>query len=137
MTNISYKKFTDSALEWVFKLSGRHINPKTVMCNFEEALINAVQSIFPYTKINGCLFHCKQAIRKKFVSLKFKNEKEIVEICMHKNSMDIPTVIPENKIEMKGDLFVNDNLKDAVLDNEDIKNGYLLEIFYKIVDAIQ
>jgi len=101
MTNKSQKMYRN-ALEWVFKLSGRRINPKTVTCDFELALINAVQSIFPYTKINGCLFHWKQAICRKLVSLKFTNEKEILEICMHKNAMDILTVIPENKIEKKG-----------------------------------
>ena len=66
------------------------------------ALINAVQSIFPFTKINGCLFHWKQAICRKLVILKFKNDKEILENCMHINSMDILTAILENKIEMKG-----------------------------------
>ncbi len=49
------------------------------------------------------------------------NEKEILEICKHENSMDILNVISENKIEMKGILSVKDNLKDALFHDQDIK----------------
>ena len=120
MTNKSQKMYRN-ALEWVFKLSSRRIKPRTVTCDFELALINAVQSVFPYTKINGCLFHWKQAIRRKLLSLKLTNEKEIVERCMHVNSMDILTVIPVNEIEKKGIPFVKDNLKEAIFNNDDAK----------------
>ena len=76
--------------------------PKTATCNFELALINAIQGLFPFTKINGCLFHWKQAIWRKLVSLKFSNEKEILEIAMHRFSIDILTVIPVNEIKKRG-----------------------------------
>jgi len=101
MTNKSQKMYRN-ALEWVFKLSGRRINPKTVTCDFELALINAIQGIFPFAKITGCLFHWKQAIRRKLVSLKFSNENEILEIAMHRFSIDILTVIPVNEIKKRG-----------------------------------
>ena len=100
MTNKSQKMYRN-ALEWIFKLSGRRINPQTVTCDFELALINAIQGIFPFSKINGCLFHWKQAIRRKLLSLKLSNEKEIVEIAMHNNSIDLLTVIPVNEIKKK------------------------------------
>ena len=75
--------------------------------------------IFPYSKIIGCFFHWKQAIRRKLISLKFENEKEIVEFAMVKNSMGILTVIPVNEIRRKGFAFVNDNLKPAILGAND------------------
>ena len=118
MTNKSQKMYRN-ALEWIFKLSGRRICPKTVSCDFELALINAVQSIFPFAKITGCLFHWKQAIFRKLSSLKFHNEKEIISYAMHKFSMDILTVIPKNEIITKGIPFVKDNLKDAILEADD------------------
>ena len=74
MTNKS-KKMYRNALEWVFKLSGRRINPKTVTCDFKQALMNAVAGIFLFSKIIGCFFHWKQAICRKLASLKMKNEK--------------------------------------------------------------
>ena len=53
MTNKSQKMYRN-ALEWVFKLSQRQIMPQTVTCDFELALINAIQGIFPYAKKNVC-----------------------------------------------------------------------------------
>ena len=72
MTNKSQKMYRN-ALEWVFKLSNRRINPKTVTCDFEQALMNAVDGIFPFSKIIGCFFHWKLAIRRKLTSLKMTN----------------------------------------------------------------
>ncbi|KAG3004765.1 hypothetical protein PC120_g18346 [Phytophthora cactorum] len=40
-------------------------NPKAVVCDFETALIFAVRDHFPSTRIIGCLFHFKQACRRK------------------------------------------------------------------------
>ena len=77
MTNKSQKMYRN-ALEWVFKLSGRRANPKTITCDFEQALLGAITGNFPYSKIIGCLFHWKQAICRKLLLLKFTNEKEIV-----------------------------------------------------------
>ena len=118
MTNKSQKMYRN-ALEWIFKLSGRRANPKTITCDFEQALLGAITRIFPYSKIIGCLFHWKQAIRRKLLSLKFTNEKEIVPHAMVKYSMDILTVIPTNEIRNKGIAFVNDNLKDDILQDQD------------------
>ena len=95
--------------------------PKTVTCDFELALINAIQGIFPFAKINGCLFHWKQAIKRKLSSLKLKNEKEIIEYAMVKFSIDILTVIPINEIRKKGIPFVQDNLKDAIFQGDDVQ----------------
>ena len=68
MINKSQKKFRN-AREWVFKISGRCINPKTTPCDFDLALINVIRGIFPYAKINGCLFHWKQTIWRELISL--------------------------------------------------------------------
>ena len=91
----------------------------TITCDFEQALLNAISGIFPFSKIVGCFFHWKQAIRRKSIALKFKNEKEIVSCSMVKNLMDILTVIPANEITTKGFAFVKDNLKEAILEEND------------------
>ena len=104
-----------------------------VTCDFELALINAVQSVFPFAKINECLFHWKQAIFRKLASLKFHNEKEINTYTMHENLMDIFVVIPQNKNITKGIPFVKDNVKNSILEADDKKNwiisGFILKGF--------
>ena len=40
---------------------------------------------------------------------------------MHKNSMDILTIVPVNEIKRKGIPFVKDNLKDAVNEDKDFQ----------------
>ena len=55
MTN-KYQKMCQNALKWIFKLSGRRVNPVTITCDFEQALLNAISGIFPFSKIVGCFF---------------------------------------------------------------------------------
>ena len=45
------QKMYRNDLERVFKLSRRQINPKTVTCDFELALINAIHGIFYLQKL--------------------------------------------------------------------------------------
>jgi hypothetical protein len=42
----------------------------TVTCDFEIALINSVEKSFEGAVLIGCLFHWKQAIRRKLIALK-------------------------------------------------------------------
>ena len=47
---------------------------------------------------------------------------------MVKNSMDVLTIIPVNKIKTKGFVFVNNNLKDAIFKEKDSEK---LQKFWK------
>ena len=40
------QKMYQNALKWTLKLSDRRINPKTVACDFEQALINTIGGNF-------------------------------------------------------------------------------------------
>lgn len=40
------------------------VNPETVMSDFEQAIQNAVQQVWPKARFRKCLFHFKQAIRR-------------------------------------------------------------------------
>ncbi|KAK1947061.1 hypothetical protein P3T76_001071 [Phytophthora citrophthora] len=44
---------------------GKQPNPVDVVCDFESALINAIQKHYPSTRLIGCYFHFKQACRRK------------------------------------------------------------------------
>ena len=39
--------------------------PKKVILDFEIAVWKALKTVFPETKLQGCLFHFKQAIYRK------------------------------------------------------------------------
>ena len=62
------------ALHWVIVMSQHRLEPETVTCDFEKGLMKAIDQQFPRGKINGCLFHWKQAIQRKMLSLKIDQE---------------------------------------------------------------
>lgn len=41
------------------------LNPKTFMMDFEQAPRKAILDLYPNCEVSGCLFHYKQAIRKR------------------------------------------------------------------------
>ncbi|KRX11976.1 hypothetical protein T07_13449, partial [Trichinella nelsoni] len=45
------------------------LQPQTVICDFETALIPAVQASFPGVQIQGCYFHFCQAVLRKVAEL--------------------------------------------------------------------
>ena len=38
------------------------VNPETVMCDFEAALLNGLKEIFPEADVTGCWFHFSQVL---------------------------------------------------------------------------
>ncbi|KRZ54262.1 hypothetical protein T02_15201 [Trichinella nativa] len=40
---------------------GVNLNPQAIICDFETALIPAIQGYFPNTRVQGCYFHFCQA----------------------------------------------------------------------------
>uniref|UniRef100_H3GKY8 MULE transposase domain-containing protein n=1 Tax=Phytophthora ramorum TaxID=164328 RepID=H3GKY8_PHYRM len=52
-----------------------NMSPGTISCDFEQALINAVGDQFPDSTITGCLFHFKQAIRRRMIKLHISTDK--------------------------------------------------------------
>ena len=58
------------------------INPTVVTCDFVRALMSQAQLQFRESKIIGCFFHWKQAIRKKCLDLGL--DRELVHMLMEK-----------------------------------------------------
>ncbi|POM76524.1 Hypothetical protein PHPALM_6226 [Phytophthora palmivora] len=71
-----------------------------LVCDFESALIFAVREHFPESRIVGCLFHLKQAWRRKMKDLRLPNIE--VSIAMQKGVLDMLTVVDPEKGEIKG-----------------------------------
>jgi transposase-like protein len=40
-------------------------SPQSVMCDFEQAIHNAVEAVWPSTAVRGCFLHYKQAMNRK------------------------------------------------------------------------
>ena len=74
------------------------MEPKSVTCDFEQSLIKALKHQFPAAPAILCLFHWKQAIRRKLLS--FHTPLHIIHQMIGKNG--VLTVIPVNEIITKG-----------------------------------
>ena len=61
-------------LHWMIIVSGQRLEHFSATCDFEKALHNAITGQFKECKLNGCLFHWKQAIRRKMIALKIDRE---------------------------------------------------------------
>ncbi|KRX50747.1 hypothetical protein T05_16373 [Trichinella murrelli] len=50
------------------------LNPDTIICDFETALIPAIQGYFPNAQVQGCYFHFCQAVHRKVGELGLKTQ---------------------------------------------------------------
>ena len=112
-------------------MSQHRLEPETVTCDFEKGLMKAIDQQFPRGKINGCLFHWKQAIRRKMLSLKI--DQEYVGHAMTKNCIDILTIIPRDEILVKGIPYVRSILEaeDLNLSSDDCVKWDVFWIYFK------
>ena len=69
--------------------------------------------------MNGCLFHFKQAIKRKMEDLKLHDD--IIEYTLNDNSLDILCIIPIDEILTKGINFLRSNLDEFVLKEDEKK----------------
>eukprot|EP00804_Cyclotella_cryptica_P029811 CCRYP_019331-RA/>CCRYP_019331-RA protein AED:0.18 eAED:0.28 QI:1855/0.6/0.66/1/0/0/6/0/167 len=68
------------------------LDPSYIGVDFELAFFTNVSIHFPEAKLIGCLFHFKQAIRRKMKKLKFPNKE--VDYAMRRGVIDLLTAIP-------------------------------------------
>ncbi|KAJ6242318.1 hypothetical protein M0813_22452 [Anaeramoeba flamelloides] len=66
-------------------------NPYFINCDYELALLQAIQKIFPDTQIIGCFFHLKQAIRRKASKIGLIKDPKIKQIIYELGCLDINT----------------------------------------------
>ena len=79
------------ALRWLEATIDRKISQSSITRDFEIALQNTISAKFPGVAINGCLFHWKQAIQRKIIDPKFKEN--VCERMMWSNTLEILTII--------------------------------------------
>ena len=105
------------ALHWMIVCSGWRLEPFSVTCDFEKALHNAVTGQFKGTKLNGCLFHWKQAIRRKMIALKIDSDQ--ISMAMTTFVLDVLTVIPPNEIRSKGIPYVKSIIDEELISKDE------------------
>ena len=92
------------ARSWLEATINHKISPSSITCDFEIALQNTITANFPGVAINGCLFHWKQAIQRKIIYLKFKEN--VCERMMWSNTLELLTIINPSEIKWKGIPYV-------------------------------
>ncbi len=87
--------------------------PFCVGVDFERAFFRSVQLHFPDTKLIGCLFHFKQAGRRKMKELGI--DKDQIGYAMKVGVYDLLTVIPKDELK-KGVHFVRTMISDKLFE---------------------
>ncbi|EGZ11400.1 hypothetical protein PHYSODRAFT_520525 [Phytophthora sojae] len=83
-------------LRWVQIQCKMKCTPKTVVCDFEQALHVAVKDQFSDSYLIGCLFHWKQAIRRKLIVLRIPADD--IKKVMAPGCLDVLTMVPEKQL---------------------------------------
>jgi hypothetical protein len=86
-------------LHFVIVLGDMKFNPSTVTTDFECGLLQAVREQFPEATRTGCLFHFKQALRRKLVKLKIPETQ--IYVAMERGMLDSLTTVRKDQISVK------------------------------------
>eukprot|EP00733_Pompholyxophrys_punicea_P000820 Pompholyxophrys_punicea_v1_NODE_309_length_2312_cov_3.894993.p1 type:complete len:240 gc:universal NODE_309_length_2312_cov_3.894993:1736-1017(-) len=84
-------------LNFVIVLSDMKFEPKSIGVGFEIGLLKEVAHQFPETTIIGCMFHFKQALRRKMIKIGLDDRQ--IGLAMQKGSLDLLTVVKKENIE--------------------------------------
>ncbi|DBA02855.1 TPA: hypothetical protein N0F65_006645 [Lagenidium giganteum] len=70
---------------------------QTVVCDFAQGMMNAIRDELPNTGIVGCLFHWKQALRRKMASLGISRQH--ISVAMAPGNMGLLTVAKASVVQ--------------------------------------
>ena len=120
------------AFNWL-TLEVNDCNPFCVGVDYERASFLMVGLHFPETRLIGCLFHFKQAGRKKMVNFGILENQ--IKFAMRRGVYDLLTVLPKEDL-LKGIAFVRTMIADFICaESADGKiNGKEEEASHKLWD---
>jgi len=93
----------------IIQATDQQIEPAEVVCDFEAGLIGAVQVQFPNADVLGCLFHFKQAVRRRMRRLTISEP--ATRVAMERGMLDMLTVIPPDEVATTGIAWVKTQIK--------------------------
>ncbi|KRX53075.1 hypothetical protein T09_7520 [Trichinella sp. T9] len=90
-----------------------NLNPESIICDFETALIPAIQGYFPNTRVQGCYFHFCQAVHRKVGELGLKtryhqHEETRRKIRMLLTTAFLPVPHVNTGVSLSGNVTVGD-----------------------------
>ncbi|KAK1933972.1 hypothetical protein P3T76_011732 [Phytophthora citrophthora] len=104
------------ALHGVQVCTKMSMQPGTITCDYERAVLNAARDQFPEPTTVGCLFHFKQAVRRRMQKLYIPTEE--ISVVMRRHMLDILTVLPHDQIDPQGIEHVVALIKEALAEKE-------------------
>ncbi|KAE8976066.1 hypothetical protein PR002_g25416 [Phytophthora rubi] len=99
-------------LHCVQAATGMNMEPGTITCDFEQGLINAVGDQFPDSTLVSCLFHFKQAVRRRMQKLHIPTDE--ISVAMGRGVLDVLTILPHDQIDPQGILHVTGRIKATI-----------------------
>jgi len=84
-SQIHYRHVLQSLKNRVRQKTHHNFKPSRVICDFEMALMAAVELELPFSKLCGCLFHFRQSLYRKVTDLGLKRE--------YKNDINLKSMI--------------------------------------------
>ncbi|GMF50266.1 unnamed protein product [Phytophthora fragariaefolia] len=83
-------------VHFVVQATDQQLEPAEIVCDFEAALMDSLQTQFPNAIVSGCLFHLKQAFRRTIKRYAIPEEECV--IAMTRGVLDTLTVIDSTHI---------------------------------------
>ncbi|POM65645.1 Hypothetical protein PHPALM_18610, partial [Phytophthora palmivora] len=119
LTSGKTSQIYEHIFHYICVASKKRLDPAHIVCDFEFAMIKAVKDQFPDFRIVGCLFHFKQALRRKMLKLKITEEE--VALAMREGCIDGLTLIRRCDIVFRGTPDVRRMIKRDCRDQESWK----------------
>jgi hypothetical protein len=122
------------ALHFAITASGRKFMAKTMMSDFELNIMAACKWDFPEALQMGCIFHWKQALRRKLLELRLP--KQLISAFLGPAGLiNILTVVPLEEIESKAIPYIRANFDEGPhVAKFDIFYNYILKTWMKRYD---
>jgi hypothetical protein len=93
----------------IIQATDQQLEPAEVVCDFEAGLIGAVQVQFPNTDVIACLFHFKQAVRRRMRRLVISEP--ATRFAMERGMLDMLAVMPPDSVSTTGIAWVKVQIK--------------------------
>lgn len=110
------KDLYNHVLQSIISAADWRLFAKSVTCDFEPALLEAVGLQFREANLIGCAFHWKQALRRKL--LEYDIPDDLISLLMDENGLiNLLTVIPIDEIESKGIPYIRAHFPEGTFTN--------------------
>ena len=116
------QKLYKVAIQGIIDACDGRLQLSTFTADFEQAILNTARALFSDAPLIGCLFHWKQALRRKLLELRVPKAVIHQLLGVENSLMDLLTVIPIPEIVVKGILYIHAHFNEQ--GNEEKFNSF-------------